>query len=81
MFGEDQGRYIIAVADGDDYRVTDRAKELGLAVTWLGTSGGDEICVGDGRDFQNFGVVSLTDLRRAHESFFPNLMGTDAALA
>jgi phosphoribosylformylglycinamidine synthase II len=75
MFGEDQGRYVVAVADAEDYRIADRAKALGLECTWLGLSGGDEICVGDSPDLVNFGVISLDDLRRAHEGFFPAMMG------
>jgi len=75
MFGEDQGRYVVAVADAEDYRIADRAKALGLECTWLGLSGGDEICVGDSPDLVNFGVISLDDLRHAHEGFFPALMG------
>jgi phosphoribosylformylglycinamidine synthase len=81
MFGEDQGRYIVAVADAEDYRVFDRAREMGLAASWLGISGGEELCIGDGPNLHNFGTVELADLRRAHEGFFPALMGADAALA
>jgi phosphoribosylformylglycinamidine synthase len=79
MFGEDQGRYIVAVADGDDYRVKERAEQVGLSATWIGYSGGDAICVGDGPHLHNDGVISLDDLRRAHESFFPKLMGGELA--
>ena len=80
MFGEDQGRYIVAVADGEDYRVVDRAKEMGLAVTWLGICGGNEICVGDGPRLHNYGVAALADLCRAHDGFFPELMGSEVTV-
>ena len=81
MFGENQGRYVVTVAEGDDYRVIDRAKELGVATQWGGTTGEDFICVGDGPHAANYGVIPLADLRRAHEGFFPALMGADGALA
>jgi phosphoribosylformylglycinamidine synthase subunit PurL len=64
----------VAVADPEDYRVIERAKAAGLRTTWLGICGGDEICVGDGPQLQNFGVIPLADLRAAHEGFFPALM-------
>ncbi|HEX5182296.1 MAG TPA: phosphoribosylformylglycinamidine synthase subunit PurL [Allosphingosinicella sp.] len=81
MFGEDQGRYIVAVGEGDDYRVKERAEQMGLAASRIGCSGGDAIWIGGGPGLHNDGVVSLEDLRRAHEGFFPTLMGADAALA
>jgi phosphoribosylformylglycinamidine synthase len=81
MFGEDQGRYLVTVTDGDDHRVIDRAKAAGLQVVWLGVVGGDEICIGDGPELHNFGVVSLNELRRAHEGFFPDLMGGELTAA
>src|SRR5688500_11309878 len=69
MFGENQGRYVIAVSNPEDYRVVGRAKEAGLAAAWLGICGGDDICVGDGPDGHNLGVIPLADLRAAHEGF------------
>ena len=69
MFGEDQGRFIVAVADGDDYRIIDRAKALGIAWCWLGTTGGDQITIAD-----RMITVSLADLRAAHEGTLPALM-------
>ena len=71
MFGEDQGRYIIAVADPDDHRVVERAKAEGLPTAWLGTCGGEDIRIGHGRE-----IIPLTKLRAAHEGFFPKLMGS-----
>ncbi|MEG3153991.1 phosphoribosylformylglycinamidine synthase subunit PurL [Sphingomonas sp. RB1R13] len=77
-FGESQARYVIAVRDSDDYRAITLAKEMGVPSTWLGMCGGDSIQLGD---FGQFCDVSLTDLRAAHEGFFPALMGADGALA
>ena len=76
MFGEDQGRYVVAVADPEDYRLVERAKELGIPCLWAGITGGNNIGIAD--DSQR---VSLAELRAAHEGFFPRLMGADAALA
>jgi len=72
MFGEDQGRYVVAVADPEDYRLVERAKELGVPSFWAGVTGGDYIGVAD--DSQR---LSLADVRAAHEGFFPKLMGSE----
>jgi phosphoribosylformylglycinamidine synthase len=72
MFGEDQSRYVVAVADPEDYRLIERAKELGVPWMWAGVTGGDYIGIAD--DSQR---VSLADLRAAHEGFFPKLMGSE----
>jgi phosphoribosylformylglycinamidine synthase len=77
MFGEDQGRYVIAVADPEDHRVIERAKAQGLPTAWLGICGGDDIRIGDEPQRHNFGIIPLTDLRTAHEGFFPKLMGSE----
>jgi len=69
MFGEDQGRFIVAVAEGDDYRIIDRAKALGIAWCWLGTTGGDQIMIAD-RTIR----VPLADLSAANEGTLPALM-------
>jgi phosphoribosylformylglycinamidine synthase II len=74
MFGEDQGRYIVEVAEADDYRIIDRAKNLGVPTRWLGIVGGDEIVVGDGPGAHRFCKISLADLRAAHEGTLPALM-------
>ncbi|MDB5697713.1 MAG: purL [Alphaproteobacteria bacterium] len=79
LFGEDQGRYVVTVARSDE-RAIERARQAGLEVVRLGLTGGNQISgqvAGDDRGFH----VALSDLRRAHESFFPTLMGPDAALA
>ncbi|MFL6864036.1 MAG: AIR synthase-related protein, partial [Allosphingosinicella sp.] len=79
MFGEDQGRYVVEVAKGDDHRLPDRARDSGVDCTWLGFAGGENIGVGDG--VINLAVVPLADLRRAHEGFFPGLMDGEPAVA
>jgi phosphoribosylformylglycinamidine (FGAM) synthase-like enzyme len=77
MFGEDQGRYIVTVADGDDHRLIDRAVELGVPLVWGGVTGDNYINIGDGPHYQHFGTATLADLRAAHEGFFPKLMGSE----
>ncbi|MFL6734804.1 MAG: phosphoribosylformylglycinamidine synthase subunit PurL [Sphingomicrobium sp.] len=73
-FGETQGRYVVTVSEADSGRFMAAAKTAGLPVVLLGYTEGDSIHVDEGE-------VSLPDLRAAHEGFFPELMGADAALA
>ena len=75
LFGEDQGRYVVTVP-ASDARAIERARQAGLEVVRLGVTGGNRIA-SEGDGFS----VALADLRRAHEGFFPTLMGPDAALA
>ncbi|PWG03959.1 phosphoribosylformylglycinamidine synthase subunit PurL [Sphingosinicella humi] len=67
-FGEDQGRYVVTS------RNPETIQAAGFPMTRIGTTGGTAIS-GAGRE------VSLDELRRSHEGFFPQLMGADAALA
>ena len=72
-FGEDQGRYLLTTRDPD--AVTERAAgDEDLFVARIGTTGGNALALGAMS-------IPLADLRAAHEGFFPNLMGADAALA
>jgi len=65
-FGEDQGRYVLAVADGP--AVLRAAETAGIPATRLGTSGGGDLTLPDG------GTISVAALRAAHERFFPSWM-------
>ena len=71
-FGEDQGRYVLAVADSATMlRVAEAA---GLTATRLGTTGGQDLTLPDG------GTISIARLRAAHERFFPAWMdGPDSS--
>ncbi|WP_205479116.1 phosphoribosylformylglycinamidine synthase subunit PurL [Sphingomonas arenae] len=80
MFGEEQSRFVITVADGNDHRVMEEAERRGIEFVWLGICGGDNVAIGDYNEPQ-FGAVSLTDLRAAHEGFFPRLMGGEHPVA
>ncbi|MET4806611.1 phosphoribosylformylglycinamidine synthase subunit PurL [Limibacillus sp. MBR-115] len=66
LFGEDQGRYLVATRDADD--VLTAAREAGVSATLVGRSGGDTLKAGD-----SF-TISLAELRRAHEDWFPGYM-------
>ena len=73
LFGEDQGRYIVATRD--PHLVMDRAEQAGLFAIPVGETGGDALVfdlVGRG----GRQVVPLADLRQAHESFFHDWMET-----
>jgi phosphoribosylformylglycinamidine synthase len=84
LFGEDQGCYVVSVSDGADHarRLEMLAEEAGVAAEFLCRTLDD---AGHDRGFKQILLgeqsISLADLRRAHEGFFPTLMGTDAALA
>jgi len=72
LFGEDQARFIVATDDAE--AVTTAAKAAGIFVARIGATGGATITVSGSE-------IALDALRKAHESFFPTLMGSDAALA
>ncbi|MBZ6382893.1 phosphoribosylformylglycinamidine synthase subunit PurL [Sphingomonas sanguinis] len=78
LFAEDQGLYIATVEDTALMDFLANAHQAGVEVERIGrTAGARLIFEREDGDF----VVSLDDLRRAHEGFFPALMGADAALA
>jgi phosphoribosylformylglycinamidine synthase subunit PurL len=65
-FGEDQGRYVVAVPDAAAFvRVAEAA---GIPALRIGTSGGQDLTLPDG------GTISIGALRTAHERFFPAWM-------
>ncbi|HKU98348.1 MAG TPA: AIR synthase-related protein, partial [Vineibacter sp.] len=68
MFGEDQGRYVMAVRPGDVDAVLKDAAAAGVPATRLGTSGGAALTV------EGLLAISVADLRRAHESWLPAYM-------
>jgi phosphoribosylformylglycinamidine (FGAM) synthase-like enzyme len=78
MFGEDQARYLIAVDENLVETLREEALAEGIYLGLLGLANSAE---------ENELVIAeqwrvrLSDLRAAHEGFFPKLMGADAALA
>ena len=65
-FGEDQARYVIAVAEPMGMLV--RAATADIPAWLLGQTGGDGLTLPDGA------TISLDSLRRAHERFLPEWM-------
>ncbi|MBV8399711.1 MAG: phosphoribosylformylglycinamidine synthase subunit PurL, partial [Acetobacteraceae bacterium] len=65
-FGEDQGRYVLAVADAGS--VIRAAETAGVPAMRFGHSGGQDLTLPDG------GTISVAALRAAHERFFPAWM-------
>jgi len=65
-FGEDQGRYLLAV--GDSATLIRAAEAAHVPAQRIGTSGGQDLTLPDG------GTISVKALRAAHERFFPSWM-------
>jgi phosphoribosylformylglycinamidine synthase len=80
-YGEDQGRFLVTTVEPIALRQL--ADQAGTKATVIGTTGfhsekdGCEGILCESSD----AFASLADLRAAHEGFFANLMGADAALA
>ena len=68
MFGEDQGRVLVTASDPGP--VVARASAANILAAPIGETGGDAVT---GPGFS----ASIADLRRAHEGFFPKLMGSE----
>ncbi len=66
-FGEDQARYVLATKSPE--ALQNKAKTAGVPLTKLGSTGGKALAL-DGS-----GTLDLAELRAAHESFLPALMG------
>ena len=74
LFGEDQGRYVVTTRDPN--RVCAIANAAQLFAVPIGITGGAAL-VFDLVDRGGERSLSLTDLRAAHEGFFPKLMGSE----
>ena len=71
FFGEDQGRYILSVPAGEADNILSDAAKSGVPVSILGRTGGSDIVLaGKTR-------VALSDLRAAHENWFPAFMAAN----
>ena len=77
LFGEDQGRFVVAT--GDPVAVRAAANAASLFAVEIGTTGGDALTF-DLLDRGGEQRIALADLRAAHEGFLPALMGADGAL-
>ena len=69
-FGEDQGRYLVAVSQGNAENVIRQARAVGVTARVAAYIEGDEIVI------SSEDRLSLSSLRKAHEEWLPNLMGT-----
>jgi phosphoribosylformylglycinamidine synthase len=78
FFAEDQGLYVATVADRSLLGFLSGATIAGIPVEPIGRTIANRLIfeLNEG-DF----VVPLADLRRAHEAFFPRLMGQELAVA
>ena len=80
LFGEMQGVYVVTT--NTPPAVTLSASAAGVPCEWIGSTGGDSLYLTNDEDLEERAwTIPLADLRRAHEGFFPKLMGADAAPA
>jgi phosphoribosylformylglycinamidine synthase len=68
LFGEDQARYVLAVASAAAAQVLEDAEEAGVPSAIIGRTGGEALAAGGTS-------ISISDLRSAHESWLPRYMG------
>ncbi len=73
LFGEDQARYVVTLPEGELERVASEAKAAGIAFTRLGSVGGDELTVADVLS------ISVANMTKAHENWFPVFMDGEPA--
>ena len=70
-FGEDQGRYLIAIPLAEAEKIVTEARAAYIPLAELGRTGGSEIVIDD-RD-----RVPVSKLRAAHEGWFPRFMAAE----
>ncbi len=68
LFGEDQGRYVVAVTPSAVDEVQARADEAGVSHRRTGRTGGTDLTVNGAEP------ISLENLKRVHEGWLPNYM-------
>ncbi|MSO55135.1 MAG: phosphoribosylformylglycinamidine synthase subunit PurL [Rhodospirillales bacterium] len=66
LFGEDQGRYVVAVRDAE--ALVARARRAGVKAAVIGRTGGRELTIG------GFRSISVEELRSIHEGWLPAYM-------
>ena len=72
LFGEEQGRYVLAVDQGDLERLLDTFAASGAIARKIGRMGGDALQV------TGLPPISIEELKRAHEAWLPAYMSEDA---
>ncbi|MEO7564615.1 MAG: phosphoribosylformylglycinamidine synthase subunit PurL [Sphingomicrobium sp.] len=75
LFGESQGRYLVTEPLRNHF-IEKLASDSGIGCCFIGWTGGDSLYL-RGSDEDKRDEVSLSDLRDAHEGFFPALMGSE----
>ncbi|HEV7337287.1 MAG TPA: phosphoribosylformylglycinamidine synthase subunit PurL [Bosea sp. (in: a-proteobacteria)] len=73
LFGEDQGRYLLALPADAAEAVVAEAKAAGVPAQIIGKTGGSALAL------PGEAAVSIADLRKAHESWLPDYMAGKAA--
>ncbi|UUP19236.1 phosphoribosylformylglycinamidine synthase subunit PurL [Nitratireductor thuwali] len=68
FFGEDQGRYVVAMAEDMRDAVVAEARKAGVSAHMLGVTGGTDLKLGDAR------AVPVSELKAVHEGWFPAFM-------
>jgi len=69
LFGEDQGRYVVAVKDPE--AILKAAEGRGIPVQAIGTTGGERLSLDGAFD------LALADLTAAHERWLPEFMAAE----
>ena len=67
-FGEDQARYVVAVGEAHLGALRDEARRAGVALSTLGVTAGKDLTAATGP------IISLGELRAAHERWMPDYM-------
>ena len=70
LFGEDQGRYILAAPAADAKDILSEAERAGIAAETIGTSGGAELSV------PGMEKIRIATLKAEHETWFPSYMSS-----
>ncbi len=73
LFGEDQGRYLVAVPAEAAGLVVARAAASGVSARVIGITGGERLTVGESH------AISIAELRGAHEAWLPRYMAGSTA--
>jgi phosphoribosylformylglycinamidine synthase len=70
LFGEDQARYLLAIAPENQEIVAEMASKSEISLASVGTTGGSELTVGDKHS------ISIDRLSGIHEGWMPGYMST-----
>ena len=68
LLSETPGRVVVAIDPGQTAALTSEAASQKIALTKIGTTGGDSLVINDAK-------ISLVELRKAHTETFPKLFG------